>query len=146
MPKVLRSSLPDGFFHVISRGVFGAKIYADDSDRHGFVHLLRRCGRTYAWDCLAYCLMTTHYHLVVGSTRRDLSCGVRYLNGCYARGFNQRHRRYGALFAERFTARVIESEEYLFDACAYVRLNPVKAGLCERDDEWPWSYSRFDAS
>lgn len=148
MANVLRSSLPDGFFHVIARGVFGARIWLDDADRHGFVHLLRLCARKHAWECHAFCLMSTHYHLVLEARCRDLSAGIQHLNGCHARGFNQRHGRYGALFAERFASRVIESEEYLYDACAYVLLNPVKAGLCDRSDEWPWSFSSFglDAS
>jgi hypothetical protein len=39
---------------------------------------------------------------------------------------------------------VIESEEYLYDACAYVFQNPVQAGLCDRSEDWPWSYCRFE--
>jgi putative transposase len=145
VPKAPRSSLPpEGFFHVVARGVFRARIYLDDADRRGFVRLLERCIETYRWTCHAYCLMSTHYHLVVDAELHALSSGMQRLNGCHALGFNRRHRRYGALFAERFSSRVIESEEYLFDACAYVLLNPVKAGLCDRAEDWPWSYNRFD--
>jgi putative transposase len=143
MARVIRSTLPDGYFHVTSRGVFGSRIYRDDVDRKSFVDLLRRCETTVGWECHAFCLMSTHYHLVIETRARDLSAGVRLLNGRHARTFNKRHHRYGALFAERFTARVIESEAYLYDACAYVLLNPVKAGLCDRSDQWPWSYSQF---
>jgi putative transposase len=64
----------------------------------------------------------------------------------YARRFNARHGLFGHVFSERFSARVIDTEEYLFDACDYVLLNPVNAGLCERVEEWPWSYSRFEAT
>ena len=42
-----------------------------------------------------------------------------------------------------FTPVVIESEERVFETCAYVLLNPVKAGLCDRVEDWPWSYSRY---
>jgi hypothetical protein len=38
---------------------------------------------------------------------------------------------------------VIEDEEYLRSACDYVLLNPVRAGLCERASDWPWSASRY---
>ena len=128
---MLRSDLPDGLFHVVARAVYGARIYADDTDRRRFVDLLQRCTETYRWTCHAYCLMATHYHLILDARRRDVSAGVRYLNGCHAQRFNLRHERYGALFAERFSARVIEDEQYLYDACSYVLLNPVKAGLCD---------------
>ena len=63
---------------------------------------------------------------------QKLSAGLHWLNGRYAREFNKRHGRFGHVFAERYQARVIESEEYLYDACAYVAQNPVAAGLCER--------------
>jgi REP element-mobilizing transposase RayT len=87
--------------------------------------------------------MTTHYHLIVECSRASLSNGLHQLNGRHARAFNRRHGRYGHLFAERFSVRVIENEGYLFDACTYVILNPVKAQLCDYAEEWPWSYSRF---
>ena len=92
--------------------------------------------------------MTTHYHLVIAATTGSLSSRLRDLNGLYARVFNHSHGRFGHLFSERYDARVIDSEEYLHDACAYVLLNPVKARTCNRIDEWPWSYSRIglDAS
>lgn len=143
MARVQRSALPDGYFHVTSRGIPERAIYEDDADRQRFLELLRRTEGRYDWACHAYCLMTTHYHLVVSSARASLSAGLRDLNGRYARAFNRRHGRFGHLFSERFQARSIDSEEYLHDVSAYVLLNPVKAGLCDRIEEWPWSFSRL---
>jgi REP element-mobilizing transposase RayT len=90
-------------------------------------------------------VLSTHYHLVVESTRADLSAGLHRLNWRYADHVNDRHDRFGHVFAERFQARVIETEEYLYDACAYVFQNPVQAGLCDRPQDWPWTYSRYAA-
>jgi putative transposase len=146
MARVLRSELPDGFFHVISRAVFGARVYVDNEDRRRFLELLRLCETKHRWRCCAYCLLSTHYHLVVEARRQELSDGMQQLNGRHALAFNRRHRRYGALFAERYSVRLIESEEYLFEACSYVLLNPIKAGLCDRVSDWPWSYSRFETT
>ena len=87
--------------------------------------------------------MGTHYHLVVDAGRTDLSNGLHRLNWRYARYFNGRYGLHGHLFADRFSARLIEDETYLYAACGYVILNPVKAGLCERASDWPWSYSRY---
>jgi REP element-mobilizing transposase RayT len=143
MTRVARSHLPDGIYHVASRGVPETPIFLSDADRHGFVRLLARTEAEHRWTCHAYCLMTTHYHLVIESTRRALSAGLRELNGRHARSFNRRHGRFGHLFAARFTCKVIDSDEYLFDACSYVMLNPVQAGLCDRFEDWSWSYSRF---
>ena len=87
--------------------------------------------------------MGTHYHLVVDTLRANLSRGMHRLNWLYALGFNERYELFGHVFADRFSVRAIESEEYLYDACAYVVLNPVRAGLCDRVEDWPWSYSRY---
>ena len=73
----------------------------------------------------------------------ELSTGMHYLNWRYARDFNNRYELFGHVFAHRFKSKVIDSEEYVFDCCAYVLQNPVKAGLCERVEDWPWSYSRY---
>ena len=139
-----RTSLPDGHFHVSARGVDRATpLFGDAEDRIAFLHLLRVTTNRYEWSCHALCVMTTHYHLVVECTQHELSAGLRWLNGVYAMHFNRRHRRFGHVFADRFSARAIDDDAYLRDVCAYVVLNPVKAGLCERSEDWPWSYSRY---
>ncbi|MGZ8716916.1 MAG: transposase, partial [Gaiellaceae bacterium] len=61
------------------------------------------------------------------------------LNGDFSRKANRRHRRTGHLFNERFAAVPIEEESHLLEACRYVVLNPVRAGLCARPEDWFWS-------
>jgi REP element-mobilizing transposase RayT len=141
--RIPRSALGDGSFHVVARGVVETTIFRADRDRRDFLDLLQTCRRRHRWSLHAYCLMDTHYHLVVSSSRADLSDGLCQLNGRHARRFNRRHDRFGHLFAERSTTRRIESEEYLYEACSYVLLNPVRAGLCDVVEQWPWSYCRF---
>jgi putative transposase len=138
-----RARLPDGFFHVYTRGIPERPIYIDDADRRAFVALLDRASKSHRITIHARCLLATHYHAVVEATRADLSRGMQWLHSSYALRFNRRHGRFGHLFAERFSARAIESDAYLHDVCAYVLLNPVKAGLCDRIADWPWSYSRY---
>jgi REP element-mobilizing transposase RayT len=87
--------------------------------------------------------MTTHYHAVVEARCSDLSQCLQGAHSRYVRAFNRRHRRFGHLFAERFAARVVTDDVHARDACAYVLLNPVKAGLCDRIQDWPWSFCRY---
>ena len=87
--------------------------------------------------------MATHYHLVLETTRGNLSAGLHRLNWRYARYANAIRDRFGHVFAERFGARSIGGEEYLFEACAHGVLNPVRAGLCDLAEEWQWSYSAY---
>jgi REP element-mobilizing transposase RayT len=140
MPRGPRSNLAEyRFFHAYARGVDRMAISRDDADRTAWVALLARTVRRFALTFHAYCLMPNHFHLVVESELDDLSRGMHHLNGLYAQRFNRRHERSGHLFQGRFGIRVIESEEYLHGACAYVVENPVRAGLCELPADWPWS-------
>jgi putative transposase len=83
--------------------------------------------------------MGNPYHLILRARRADLSAGMRRLNGVYAQRFNRRYGRRGHLFGDRFASWVIGSEEHLTAAVGYVLLNPVRAGLCGRAEDWPWS-------
>jgi putative transposase len=139
MPRLLRSDLPDGVFHVTARGVGGIAIFRDDDDRRSFLALLARTVARHDWTCHAFCLMGTHYHLVLQTTRTDLSTGFQWLNGSYAQAFNRRHKRWGHLFGARFAAWLVETDEHLAAACRYVVSNPVRAGLVERAEDWRWS-------
>ena len=144
MARVPRTSLPDGYFHVFARGIATAEpVFSDDEDRDTFVEIVWQTAGMHSWICHALCVMASHYHLVLQTRRESLSRGLHRVNWRYARHFNSRHARFGHVFAERFSARAIESEQYLFEACAYVLLNPVRAGLCARVEDWPWSYSSF---
>jgi len=128
-----------GFHHVYSRGTGGSALFVDDDDRQLLVHLLRATGSRLDWRIHAYCLMTTHYHAVIQTTGPNLSRGMQRVNSIYVQQFNHRWGRFGSLVAGRFGSRVIESEEYLVEVCRYVFLNPVKAELCARASDWPWS-------
>jgi len=142
MARRLRSDLPDGFFHVTARGVDGTAIVRDDEDRHGFLELLADAAGHYRWRCHAFCLMDNHYHVVLEATQEDLSNGMHRMNGVHAQRFNLRHGRRGHLFGDRFASWVIATEDHLFAACRYVLENPVRAGLCERPQDWPWGAYR----
>lgn len=56
-------------------------IFRDDHDRRRFLALLAHVVERHSWRCHAFCLMGTHYHLVIEATRADLSAGMHLLNG-----------------------------------------------------------------
>ena len=142
MARALRTDLPDGLFHVTARAVAGTPLYRDGEDCRTFLQLLAQVIPRFGWHCYALCLMTTHYHLVLESTRRALSLGVQRLNGLYAISFNRRYERKGHLFGGRFWSSVIETEQHLRQACDYVLENPVRGGLCDEPGDWRWSACR----
>jgi putative transposase len=129
MPRRPRKSLPGGYFHITSRGVAAGSIFLDDVDRRRFVVLLEQVSELWGWRVIVWCLMDTHYHLVVESEREQMSHAVHRLNGLYAQSFNRRHERRGHLFENRFSSWVVGDEEHLNATTAYVLANPVAAGL-----------------
>jgi REP-associated tyrosine transposase len=128
-----------GIHHVFSRGTGGTAFFADDDDRRHFIHILNRTAERLGWCVHAYCLMTTHYHAVIQTDEPNLSLGMQRVNSIYVKSFNTRWSRFGTLVAGRFGSRMIETEEYFAEACRYVFLNPVRAELCQRASDWPWS-------
>lgn len=143
MARLPRYVFPDGIYHVVTRGVATTPVYRDDDDRRFFLGLLGAIASRNDWVVHAFCLMTTHYHLVVEALRDQLSNGMHRLNGAYAEQFNQRYNRRGHLWGDRFWSGLIESDEELEATWRYVLENPVRAGLCEDAAAWPWSGSRY---
>jgi putative transposase len=83
--------------------------------------------------------MTTHYHLVLQVPLGGLSAGMRLLNSGFSTRTNRRHDRYRHLFQNRFFSVELETVSHLLEACRYVVLNPVRAGMCASAGDWPWS-------
>jgi REP element-mobilizing transposase RayT len=140
--RPLRIEFPGALYHVTSRGNDRAPVFLVDSDRRQFLETLGevvgRCG----WRCHAYCLMTNHYHLLVETPRANLSAGMRHVNGLYTQRFNRRHERVGHVFQGRFHAVLVERETHFLELARYVVLNPVRAGLVRRAEDYRWSSLR----
>lgn len=134
-----------GTYHVYSRGSNQQSIFAFDSDRIDFLGCLDRVVRRYELRCLAYCLMSNHFHLVVETPDARLSQAMKALNGRYSLRFNRRHSRDAHLFKNRFGAVLQTSEPQLLWTLCYAVRNPVEKGLCAIPEEWPWSSYRASA-
>jgi REP-associated tyrosine transposase len=83
--------------------------------------------------------MPNHYHLLIEYEAGNLGRGMQLLNGRYSRRFNERHGRVGHLFQGRYRIEPVTRDAHLLEACRYIVLNPVRAGLCSSPGEWPWS-------
>jgi REP element-mobilizing transposase RayT len=140
MPRFPRSQLPaEGIYHVTARGVAGLPIFVSDIDRLDFLDLLTSIVSATAWKCHTFCLMSTHYHLVIETMVERLSRGMHQLNGRYALRFNRRNERRGHLFESRFSAWVVRDEAHFEATCRYVLDNALRAGLSTTDEPWPWA-------
>jgi putative transposase len=132
---------PRGTYHVTSRGNYRQPIFVDDDHYEHYLKMLTTVSRKYEWLVLDWCLLPNHFHLVLRLLDDGLSDGMRELNGGFSRWTNRIHGRTGTghLVRNRFGAKPIKSDEHMLEVCRYVPLNPVRAGLVERAEDWPWS-------
>ncbi len=142
VPRKHRVEVPGGMFHLATRSVHERFSFANTGDRSDFLDVLSTVIETCSWRCMSYCLMGTHYHLILQTPEPNLSSGMKLLNGKYAQRFNRRHGRRGHLFGGRFYSVSIETESHLLAALRYVARNPVEAGLCAAPADWRWSSFR----
>jgi putative transposase len=142
MGRQRRIEVPDGYYHVHTRGNDRQDIYFGNWSGRLFVRELERASQRQGWRVLAYCLMMNHYHLVLQIGDGGLSDGMCGLNSGFARMSNLQNKRKDHLFGQRFTSHLIETEAYLLEACRYVLLNPVRAGRVDDPRHWRWSSMR----
>ncbi|HEX4747445.1 MAG TPA: hypothetical protein VFU99_11265 [Gaiellaceae bacterium] len=139
MPRQPRYEAPGALHHVVAKGNAGEAIVRNDVDRRGFITRLGRAVVRHRWECMAYCLLDTHFHLVLRTPEPNLGEGMRWLNSTYAQDLNYRHGRTGHVFGGRYYSAQLYSDDHLVAALVYVYLNPVRAGIVELPHVWPWS-------
>ena len=143
MPRQARIEVPGIPMHVTQRGVNRCAIFLDDDDRHHYRRLLREACTRHAVLVHAYVLMGNHVHLLVSAERAlAFSRAMCLLGQGYVPAFNRRHGRTGTLWEGRFRSCLVDSEGYLLTAYRYIELNPVRAGMVERAEDYPWSSVR----
>jgi REP-associated tyrosine transposase len=142
MARPLRVCPPGAVVHVIARGNERGVIVRDDHDRQAFLSIFAHTVDRSDWLCHTYCLMDNHYHLLLEVPLGNLSLGMRHLNGVYAQRFNRRYERSGHLFQARYRSILVEKNAYLLSVCRYIDLNPVRAGIVQKPEDYQWSSYR----
>lgn len=142
MTRPLRLEAPGAIYHVTSRGDRRGAIYYDNDDRLVWLDVLGRVCLRFNFVVHAYCQMTNHYHMILETVDGGLARGMRQLNGAYSQQFNRRHKLVGHVFQGRYKAILVQRETYLLELARYVVLNPVRAGMVARAEDWQWSSQR----
>jgi putative transposase len=139
MARIARVVLPGIPHHVTQRGNRRQQTFFNDEDYQVYLSLLTQsCGK-YDTEVWAWCLMPNHVHLVlVPSSVDGLRASLAEAHRRYTRRINFREGWRGHLWQERFHSFPMD-ESYLLATVRYVELNPVKARLVERPQDWRWS-------
>lgn len=139
MARPLRITYENALYHVINRGHRREAIFSDDRDREEFLNRLAVVQVRFNLVVHGYCLMENHYHLLISTPDANLSRALHTLNSSYVSWYRARHQLIGSLFQGRFKSVLVEQERYLATVSAYIHLNPVRAGLVNRPEDWCWS-------
>lgn len=113
-----------------------------DEDYVAYLQLIADCKEDAGVAVWAYCLMPNHVHMVVvPREKHGLARLFRQAHRQYTGRINKRNEWRGHLWQERFHSFVMD-ERHLMSAVRYVELNPVRAGLCSKTEDWIWSSAR----
>ena len=139
MARPLRFTPADVPQHVWCRGNQQQNVFANDYERRYYLELLIRHATEFAVRIFGYCEMTNHVHLVLQPTADDtLSLMMNRLDSEYAQKVQTIAHRSGHLWHCRFHAAPMD-RSYLWRAMRYIELNPVRAGMVRRAENWEWS-------
>lgn len=146
MPRPLRITIPNLPFHVLNRGNNRQIVFREEEDFVYFVKLLKRYKKELKFKLYHFCLMPNHLHFVIEPTiEGSLSKIMLRLTLAYTWYFNHKYGGVGHAWQGRFKSSLLDKEDYFIWCGLYNELNPVRAGLVARPEDWRWSSYRFYA-
>lgn len=141
MARRPRSSYGTHCFHVINRSVRKVPLFQRPLDYRAFLHTLHEGLDRHPLRLLAYCVMPTHWHLVVGPTDpTPLSKLLHWVTTTHAVRWHRHHQTtgLGPVYQGRYKLHPLEALTELVHACRYVERNALRARLVARAQDWPW--------
>jgi putative transposase len=142
MGRLARLVVPEIPHHVTQRGNRCQPVFFSEADYACYRDLIAAACAANQVRCLAWCLMPNHVHLILTPPKADsLRATLAEAHRRYARRINAAHGWTGYLFQGRFASYAMDSA-HLMAAVRYVELNPVRARLARRAEDWRWSSAR----
>lgn len=140
MPRRIRQYIPYLPYHVVQRGNNREVCFIEPENYQFYLALWQELAIKFQSAVHAYYLMTNHIHfLVTPATDDAISQIMKILGSRYAQYINKKHKRTGTLWEGRHKSSLIQSDHYLLTCYRYIELNPVRAGMVERPEEYIWS-------
>jgi REP element-mobilizing transposase RayT len=139
MPRALRIHVPGAFYHVTLRGNHRQPIFFHASDRQLLNTIFAEVIDRFSAQLHAYCWMTNHIHALLQVSEAPLGRLMLRIAGQYARTIQKNLQTTGHLFEKRYHAILVDADEYLLELIRYIHLNPVRAGVVDSPEQYPWS-------
>lgn len=139
MPRRARKHAESGIYHTMLRGIDRQMIFEDSEDYLRFIDILQECRKECGFKLYAYCLMGNHVHILLKVEEECLETIFKKIGGRYVYYYNVKYRRVGHLFQDRFKSEPVEDDTYLLTVLRYIHQNPLKARLCSKITDYPYS-------
>lgn len=140
MSRAARVISESGVYHILFRGVNQQNIFEEDADFMKLKETIRTVKQEMGFEIYAYCFMSNHVHIALKEKNvGDISLIMKRILTKYARWYNIKYGRSGALIANRYKSVPVEVDEYFLQLIRYVHQNPIKAGIVDELGAYPYS-------
>ncbi|MCH5187176.1 MAG: transposase [Oscillospiraceae bacterium] len=140
MSRAARALSESGIYHIMFRGVNDQNIFLDEHDYEKLAETIADLKADMNFRLYAYCFMENQVHLLLHEKKPgDISGIMKRMLTKYARWFNIKYHRSGALMANRYKSKAAPVDEYFPALVRYIHQNPVKAGAARSPGEYRWS-------
>jgi len=140
MPRIPRNSFQSSFFHIMVQGINKSYIFEYNNDIKYYIKTMYELNMDYNIRIIAYCIMNNHSHLLIEANNIDnISKYMHRLNTKYGKYYNKKYNRVGYVFRDRYKSEAIYNEKHMYCCIKYIYNNPVKAGICNNAEDYPYS-------
>ncbi|TAN59137.1 transposase [bacterium] len=146
MPRPPRISLSGLVYHIINRGNNRQAVFKEEEDFDTYLKTISKFKEKYSFKLYGYCLMNNHTHLIIEPAKPNtLSKIIQSITLSHIRLYHAKYKSSGHLWQGRFKNPIIQTDEYLLQCLKYIELNPVRARIVSRPQDYRWSSYCFHA-
>ena len=143
MPRCAREISNSGCYHIVFRGVNHQNLFEEEIDFQYMMDILKKVKHEMDFEIYSYCLMTNHVHILLKERQMgDISQIMKKILTKYAMYFNRKYERSGALIANRYKSKPVETDEYFITLIIYIYQNPVRSGMVLKPNDYVHSSYR----
>lgn len=140
MARLARQISESGLYHIVFRGVNRQRIFEEACDYSKLRDILIDLKEEMKYEVYAYCFMSNHVHILLKEKEMgDISLIMKRLLTKYARWYNVKYQRSGALIANRYKSKPVEADEYFLSIVRYIHQNPTRAQVTNNIEDYEWS-------
>ena len=135
MNKKIREQ--EGIIHVYFRANGRYTVFYDDEDNLELLRRMDKFAKKFGTRVMEFALMGNHAHFLVNTL--GVTELMRETLKSYSRWYNKKYKNSNKVFNTPFSSACKRNDEWVLNSSAYILLNPVKAGMCGRVENYNWS-------